>query len=251
MIDLDKIECVVDRIVPEHTGLSAYQTRKDYAIVHNLNQYTPPDHYKHKVTGQEFAYFAGGIGWGTKNGAPSFACVVGVGFGDADGDPVYYALDEIEAHDPRALLFRCIEFRKKYGYDLDYKAMSAWYGDHTRLINVRREVDSLIPGADENLHPLTISPPPYFDRARENYAHLLAPLLYPDMKRLHLGPCDRLRRTILNLRLADVVTACDENPALAAICFVMAALEVYKPWMKTKLMTYDPNFNEKESWDDE
>ena len=81
----------------------------------------------HRETGALYWHIAGAIGW-PGNGAPGFAVIVGVEKRD-ELQPVYQALEEVEAPTPTELLERCLELRDKYGFQEHSDLLQFWYGD--------------------------------------------------------------------------------------------------------------------------
>jgi len=194
-----------------------------------------PTYYRHKETGAEYCYLAGGIGWPRDpRDKPGFAVVVGVDKA-TDEKPPMYVIEEAESPSVNGLLKMCVALQKKYGYEECPDLFRIWYGDNERT-------DTFVNLFNQKVRPtkksdtVHVVAPHDFEKknAFERYASQIWNGLNRDpagKKRLCLGDCTRLRNHILSAPV-DAATkgTIEEYPAIAALGGVVHTLMMLMPW---------------------
>ena len=212
-----------------------------------------PTYYRHKKTGDEYCFLAGGIGWPRDpKEKPGFAVVVGVVKPDpkTNEKPTMRVLEEAEAPTVDGLLKEAVRFQKRYGAVDCPDLFRVWYGDAERadtsviLFNTETTKD---PDKIFVVQPYDFEKPNAFERHVNQIFSSLAVDPTTGKKRLYLGECTKLRNHIQNAPV-DVAVKGDSKdfPALAALGGVVHNLMMLMPWLefvkpqRTVPTVYDP-----------
>lgn len=187
-------------------------------------------YFEDTATGAEYAFIAGGIGWGS-GPVPSYAVVVGVDR-PRSGAPAFRALEEVEAHGVEALLTKCLALRERWGFLEDSRLLTAWWGDYERHATILDRFNADLERRVTGKGLLTVVPafyqagPGWLDNALQQIRSLMV-----GEKRFHLGPCDRLRTALQELpneKLTDALA--DRYPPVVALANVLEHLVCAQPW---------------------
>jgi len=194
--------------------------------------------YRHKESGLEYCYLAGGLGWPRDpKEKPGFAVVVGVDKPDAKTDekPTMRCLEEAESPTVDGLLKEAVRLQKKYGavecealFRILYAADPERSDTFVHLFNHETPKDPdrvYVVGAYDHDKP----------NAFERYVNQIFSSLTDDpttgKKRLQIGGCVKLLN-YLQTAPVDVATkgSAKEYPALSALGGLIHTLMMLMPW---------------------
>jgi hypothetical protein len=171
-------------------------------------------------TEREFERVVGGYAWPSAV-KPGFAVVIGE---DRQEDELYKKrhwriLAETENQSPKKLIKRCAELNSFY-------SVEAWYGDTENRAMMEFLYDSR--------HRFHLIDAPFLDEPNvfEKNLLLIMEVVSSGNKTLHFGKESNLRSILNELTTEDMLnspkTAFQKYPQIAALGFVVSALEYYK-----------------------
>ena len=125
--------------------------RRDWAITTRQKHVEPPDWYEHTETGDKYHGIYGAVSWPTEiqgeegrsriKSYDGYVAIIGVakdrGDLEAENAP-FKMLEEAESPGIEHLVLKCLELRKKYGYQPGKPHMSTFFGDPERSMDPGR-----------------------------------------------------------------------------------------------------------------
>jgi len=209
-----------------------------------------PTYYRHKETGAEFCYLAGGIAWPRDpKEKPGFVVIVAVEK-STDDKPSMYVLEEAESPTIDGLLKECVRLQKKYGAVECSDLFRVWYGDAERAdtsVTLFNHETTKDPDKIFVVQPYDFEKPNAFERHVNQIFSSLTVDPATGKKRLYLSNCTRLQNYIQNASVDAAVKGDSKDyPALSALGGLIHTLMMLMPWSefvkpeRTFPTVYDP-----------
>jgi len=204
-------------------GFEMTQARMDWAAVLGINIPPPGVSFRNTVTGDEYSYLCGAVGWPVIE-ASGMLLVLAVD-DSYESDPLIRVLEEKPLStqgSPREILEGILELRKKYGYGLHRDLVSRWYGNPRKCALfggfVKNNVFLLDPAGHEDPHRFGA----YLHAVRDDVTRGL----------LVLENCPRLGGYLKTIPPdASAVDGEEAFPAVFALGAAIYTLRQHRPWL--------------------
>jgi len=248
------IEPVI-KLVEHPYSQDVYQARLDHAIVTGQPLLERPWWFEDVRNGNTYHELYGCLGWpsevsATSLGLPGYIAIVGVIRPlsypeDKEYNPrdaAFVLLEEDQDLDVPTLLYKAVRLRAKYGFGVQRKLLTAWYGDPERFLTALALYNERLTSRNRNPDLAIVLTPPedfYTQGVFDTYVRALKSALLRTgglERRLWLG-----NNEIIKTRLREFQR---DDPAVLAVGGIVHTLLSTTLWMDR---TGDTVFNVKEA----